>query len=104
MSAAGRRLACLVVRRGARACLCVGGSDRRTGRSIPDNGSMGAQGTRATDAVRLAGITHAVHSYAHDPRTVGRDGRGYALEAVAALGIEPGRVFKTIVVSVDGRL
>ena len=31
-------------------------------------------------------------------------GRGYALEAVEALGIEAARVFKTIVVSVDGRL
>ncbi len=31
-------------------------------------------------------------------------GRGYALEAVAALGIDAARVFKTIVVSVDERL
>ncbi len=31
-------------------------------------------------------------------------GRGYALEAVEALGIAPARVFKTIVVDVDGRL
>lgn len=31
-------------------------------------------------------------------------GRGYALEAVDALGIDPARVFKTIVVSADGRL
>jgi len=31
-------------------------------------------------------------------------GHGYALEAVEALGIEAGRVFKTIVVSVDARL
>ncbi len=31
-------------------------------------------------------------------------GRGYALEAVDALGIDAARVFKTIVVEVDGRL
>ena len=31
-------------------------------------------------------------------------GAGYALEAVDALGIDPARVFKTIVVDVDGRL
>jgi Cys-tRNA(Pro)/Cys-tRNA(Cys) deacylase len=31
-------------------------------------------------------------------------GRGYALEAVEALGIDAARVFKTIVVAVDGRL
>lgn len=66
---------------------------------------MGAQGTRATDAARRAGIPHTVHEYAHDPRASLRGGgRGYALEAVEALGIEAARVFKTIVVVVDGRL
>ena len=66
---------------------------------------MGAQGTRATDMARRAGITYAVHEYAHDARASLREGgRGYALEAVEALGIEAARVFKTIVVAVDGRL
>lgn len=66
---------------------------------------MGSQGTRAIDAARRAGITYTVHEYAHDMRSSLREGgRGYALEAVAALGIDAGRVFKTIVVSVDGRL
>ena len=66
---------------------------------------MGAQGTRATEAARRAGIAFTVHEYAHDPRASLREGgRGYALEAVAALGLDPARVFKTIVVSVDGRL
>src|SRR5512140_584959 len=66
---------------------------------------MGAQGTRATDAARRAGIPHTVHEYAHDERASLRaGGRGYALAAVDALGIDAGRVFKTIVVSVDGRL
>ncbi len=65
---------------------------------------MGAQGTRAVDAVRRAGIAHTVHEYAHDDRASLRaGGRGYALEAVAALGLDAARVFKTIVVSVDGR-
>ena len=68
-------------------------------------GPMGAQGTRAIDAAKRAGIAHAVHEYAHDDRASLRaGGRGYALEAVAALGIDASRVFKTIVVSVDGRL
>ncbi len=68
-------------------------------------GPMGAQGTRATDAAKRAGIAHTVHEYAHDERASLRaGGRGYALEAVHALGIEPGRVFKTIVVAVDARL
>ena len=37
-------------------------------------------------------------------RRCARAGAGYALEAVEALGIDAGRVFKTIVVAVDGRL
>lgn len=66
---------------------------------------MGAQGTRAVDAARRAGVPHTVHEYAHDARaTLRSGGAGYALEAVEALGIDPARVFKTIVVSVDGRL
>jgi Cys-tRNA(Pro)/Cys-tRNA(Cys) deacylase len=65
---------------------------------------MGAQGTRAIDMARRAGIMHTVHEYAHDDRASLRaGGAGYALEAVAALGIEAARVFKTIVVAVDGR-
>jgi Cys-tRNA(Pro)/Cys-tRNA(Cys) deacylase len=66
---------------------------------------MGARGTRAVDVARRAGITYRVHEYAHDARaSLKEGGRGYALEAVAALGIDAGRVFKTIVVSVDARL
>ncbi len=66
---------------------------------------VGAQGTRAIDVARRAGIPHAVHEYAHDARASLRaGGRGYALEAVEALGIDPARVFKTIVVACDGRL
>jgi Cys-tRNA(Pro)/Cys-tRNA(Cys) deacylase len=66
---------------------------------------MGSHGTRATDVARRAGVAHTVHEYAHDPRATQREGGGgYALEAVAALGLDPRRVCKTIVVSVDGRL
>lgn len=66
---------------------------------------MGSQGTRAIEAARRAGVPHTVHEYAHDPRaTLRGGGQGYALEAVQALGVEPGRVFKTIVIAVDGRL
>ncbi len=66
---------------------------------------MSAQGTRAIEVARRAGVMHKVHEYAHDGRASLREGgRGYALEAVEALRIEAARVFKTIVVSVDGRL
>ena len=82
-----------------------GGGDRRTARSILDNGRMSAQGTRAIDVARRAGVVHVVHEYAHDARASLREGgRGYALEAVEALGVDAARVFKTIVVTVDGRL
>ena len=66
---------------------------------------MGAEGTRAVDVARRAGVPHTVHEYAHDERASLRaGGRGYALEAVEALGIDAARVFKTIVVACDGRL
>ncbi len=66
---------------------------------------MSSRGTRAIDAVLRAGIAHTVHEYALSARPAVRDGgRGYALEAVDALGIEASRVFKTIVLSVDERL
>ncbi len=65
---------------------------------------MSARGTRAIDALRRAGITYTVHEYAHDPHASLRGGgRGYALEAVEALGLDACRVFKTIVVVVDDR-
>jgi Cys-tRNA(Pro)/Cys-tRNA(Cys) deacylase len=66
---------------------------------------MGSHGTRAIEVARRAGVVHAVHAYAHDGRSsLQQGGRGYALEAVDALGLDPARVFKTIVVAVDGRL
>lgn len=64
---------------------------------------MGAQRTRAIDAAKVAGITYFVHEYAHDARSsLKAGGRGYATEAVEALGLDARRVFKTIVVAVDG--
>ncbi len=48
-----------------------------------------------------AGISHTRHSYAHDARAVA-DGGSYGLEAATALGLDPGTVFKTLLVSLDG--
>ena len=60
---------------------------------------MAGQQTPATALLGKLGIAHSVHAYQHDPR------RGsYGLEASDVLGIEPGRVFKTLVASVHGRL
>jgi Cys-tRNA(Pro)/Cys-tRNA(Cys) deacylase len=64
-----------------------------------------AQGTRATDVARRAGIAFTLHGYAHDARaSQAKGGQGYALEAAAALGLDPAGVFKTLVAAVDGRL
>lgn len=56
-------------------------------------------GTPALVALVSSGIAHTVHSYEHDPRAA-----SYGLEAAEALGIEPDRVFKTLMVDLDGDL
>lgn len=57
------------------------------------------QSTPATVALATAGVPFAVHSYNHDP-AVGSYGR----EAAEALNVAPERVFKTLIVNVDGTL
>lgn len=52
----------------------------------------GAAPTPAVVAARAAGIGHALHQYVHDPATA-----SYGEEAAEALGVEPERVFKTLV-------
>ncbi len=44
-----------------------------------------------------------VHSYDHDPRAVA-EGLSYGQEAAQLLGVDPSRVFKTLVADVDGAL
>lgn len=56
--------------------------------------------TPATTALERAGITFTVHVYDHDARAVAAGGT-YAGEAADALGIDPVRVFKTLVADVD---
>ncbi|WP_229053609.1 Cys-tRNA(Pro) deacylase [Aeromicrobium sp. Leaf350] len=60
---------------------------------------MTSTGTPATEAVRAAGVAHTLHTYEHDPRAT-----SYGLEAAEALGIDPDRVFKTLMIDVDGAL
>ncbi len=45
------------------------------------------------------GVGYDVHAYPHDPRST-----SYGDEAVAALGLDPARVYKTLVADVDGAL
>jgi Cys-tRNA(Pro)/Cys-tRNA(Cys) deacylase len=56
-------------------------------------------GTPATVALRAAGIPFTEHAYEHDPAQT-----NYGLEAASALGLDPDRVFKTLLADVDGRL
>jgi Cys-tRNA(Pro)/Cys-tRNA(Cys) deacylase len=56
-------------------------------------------GTPATVALTRAGIRFTALAYEHDPRAA-----AYGLEAAEKLGIEPDRVFKTLLANVDGSL
>jgi len=56
-------------------------------------------GTPATQALKRAGTHFVLHEYEHDPRVA-----SYGLEAAEAIGVEPDRVFKTLMADVDGEL
>ena len=60
---------------------------------------MAGRQTPATLAAKRAGIRHRVLEYEHDPA-----GESYGLEAAERLGLDPARVFKTLLASVDGEL
>jgi len=55
--------------------------------------------TPAITAAERAGIAFRVHEYEHDPRAA-----SFGVEAVQKLGLDPARVFKTLVADVDGEL
>jgi Cys-tRNA(Pro)/Cys-tRNA(Cys) deacylase len=55
--------------------------------------------TPAIAALTRAKVAHTLHAYHHDPRST-----AFGDEVVAALGVDPHRVFKTLVAQVDGAL
>jgi Cys-tRNA(Pro)/Cys-tRNA(Cys) deacylase len=55
--------------------------------------------TPAFIALHRANIPFTPHAYVHDPRA-----DSFGMEAAQALGVEPGRVFKTLMAEVDGEL
>jgi Cys-tRNA(Pro)/Cys-tRNA(Cys) deacylase len=61
--------------------------------------AMAGRETPATVAARTAGIQYRVLEYDHDEASA-----SYGLEAAERLGLDPARVFKTLVASVDGSL
>lgn len=60
---------------------------------------MAGQGTPATALLTRQKVAFELHPYPHDRRS-----GSYGTEAAEALGVPPARLFKTLVVSVDGRL
>jgi Cys-tRNA(Pro)/Cys-tRNA(Cys) deacylase len=56
-------------------------------------------GTPATVALTAAGVAFELHPYEHDPRA-----DSFGLEAAELLGLDPDRVFKTLMANADGRL
>ena len=55
-------------------------------------GPMAKGGTPAISMLQAAGVAFTVNEFHHEPGE-----RNYGLVAAAALGVEPGRVFKTLV-------
>jgi len=55
--------------------------------------------TPAVVAAQRAGIPFTLHEYEHDP-----EASSYGLEAAEKTGVDPARVFKTLVVAQDGKL
>ncbi len=55
-----------------------------------------AAGTPATVALSALGLPFAAHPYEHDPAAP-----SFGLEAAEALGVEPDRVFKTLLADTD---
>ena len=60
---------------------------------------MAGRGTPATALLASRSVPHTLHSYEHDPRHA-----SYGGEASQSLGLDPDRVFKTLVAEVDGVL
>jgi Cys-tRNA(Pro)/Cys-tRNA(Cys) deacylase len=59
----------------------------------------GSVGTPATVALTRAGLPYAVRAYEHDPAA-----ESFGLEAAQALGVDPARVFKTLLVDTGSGL
>eukprot|EP00903_Cladosiphon_okamuranus_P004643 g4641.t1 len=54
--------------------------------------------TPGINAARKAAVPHTIHEYEHDPAS-----ESYGIEAAEKTGVDPARVFKTLVVAIDGK-
>ncbi|MFE0460571.1 Cys-tRNA(Pro) deacylase [Kitasatospora sp. NPDC058965] len=66
---------------------------------MPRKKAAATGGTPATAALTAAGVPFTLHEYRHDPGAA-----SYGGEAAEALGVDPRRVFKTLVAELDGAL
>lgn len=62
-----------------------------------------AGGTPAITALREAGVDFRLHPYDHDPSPASEPS-GFGEEAARALGVDPRRIFKTLIADVAGEL
>jgi len=60
---------------------------------------VASKGTPATALLTRQKVPYTAHTYEVDPRAA-----SYGEAAAAALGVDPARLFKTLVATVDGRL
>jgi Cys-tRNA(Pro)/Cys-tRNA(Cys) deacylase len=58
-----------------------------------------ASGTPATVLLTKAKVPFTLHPYEHDARST-----AFGDEAAAALGVDPARIFKTLIAAVEGKL
>ncbi len=54
--------------------------------------------TPAINVAKRAKVAHRIHEYSHDPSS-----ESYGAEAAKKLGVSEERVFKTLIVNIDGR-
>lgn len=54
--------------------------------------------TPATNTLKKQNVPHTVHEYSHD-----ESAESYGLEAAEKMGVQPEKVFKTLVVSLDAK-
>ncbi|WP_297797406.1 Cys-tRNA(Pro) deacylase [uncultured Marinobacter sp.] len=54
--------------------------------------------TPGINAARKAKVRHRIHEYQHDPAS-----ESFGTEAAEKMGVDPVRVFKTLVVAIDGK-
>lgn len=69
------------------------------GKNARQDAKARGAGTPATVALSQAGVEFTVHAYDHDPAAP-----SYGTEAAEAMGVQPDRVFKTLLADVDGKL